>query len=127
MPFFGELGSINPLVVLPTALEHNSETLAKTLAASITLGCGQFCTSPGLIVVLESPQSQHFVAQLAEAIAPIGTHRMLTAGMQKGFEAAVATVAQHATPVFDKAAQGAGPAPQLFATDAEALSPPAPA
>ncbi|MHC8308634.1 aldehyde dehydrogenase (NADP(+)) [Pseudomonas sp. GT1P32] len=121
VPFFGELGSINPLVVLPAALEHNSETLAKTLAASITLGCGQFCTSPGLIVVLESPQSQRFVAQLAEAIAPIATHRMLTAGMQKGFEAAVATVAQHATPVFDKAADGAGPAPQLLATAAEAF------
>jgi NADP-dependent aldehyde dehydrogenase len=118
VPFFGELGSINPLVVLPAALEHNSEALAKTLAASITLGCGQFCTSPGLILVVESSQSQQFVTQLAEAIAPIGTHRMLTPGMQKGFEAAVATVAEHAVPVFDKAADGAGPAPRLLATDA---------
>jgi NADP-dependent aldehyde dehydrogenase len=118
VPFFGELGSINPLVVLPVALEHNSEALAKTLAASITLGCGQFCTSPGLILVVESSQSRRFVTQLAEAIAPIGTHRMLTPGMQKGFEAAVATVAEHAVAVFYKAADGAGPAPRLLATDA---------
>ncbi|MND22021.1 NADP-dependent fatty aldehyde dehydrogenase [compost metagenome] len=118
VPFFGELGSINPLVALPAALEKDSEGLAKTLAASITLGCGQFCTSPGLIVLLASPYSERFVTQLAEAIAPIATHRMLTPGMHKGFEAAVAGVADHATPVFDKAADTSGPAPRLFATDA---------
>ncbi|MDD2135179.1 aldehyde dehydrogenase (NADP(+)) [Pseudomonas kurunegalensis] len=118
IPFFGELGSINPLVALPAALEKDSENLAKTLAASITLGCGQFCTSPGVIVLLESPHSQLFVAQLAEAIAPIATHRMLTPGMQQGFEAAAATVAANATPLFTPQADGAGPAPRLYATDA---------
>lgn len=118
VPFFGELGSINPLVALPAALEKDSENLAKTLAGSITLGCGQFCTSPGVIVLLDSPQSQRFVEQLAQAIAPIATHRMLTPGIQKGFEAAAATVAANATPVFAQPADGAGPAPRLFATDA---------
>lgn len=118
IPFFGELGSINPLVALPSALEKDSENLAKTLAGSITLGCGQFCTSPGVIVLLESPHSQRFVAQLAEAIAPIATHRMLTPGMQEGFEAAVATVGARAGAVFPPHADGAGPAPRLFATGA---------
>ncbi|MBF8778129.1 aldehyde dehydrogenase (NADP(+)) [Pseudomonas fulva] len=118
IPFFGELGSINPLVALPAALEKDSETLAKTLAASITLGCGQFCTSPGVIVLLDSPHSQRFVAQLAEATAPITTHRMLTPDMQQGFEGAVATVAANATPVFPTHADDAGPAPRLFATNA---------
>ncbi|HCV40671.1 MAG TPA: aldehyde dehydrogenase, partial [Pseudomonas sp.] len=118
IPFFGELGSINPLVALPAALEKDSENLAKTLAASITLGCGQFCTSPGVIVLLESPLSQLFVAQLAKEIAPIATHRMLTPGMQQGFEAAAATVAANATSVFTPEADGSGPAPRLYATDA---------
>ena len=118
VPFYGELGSINPLVALPAALEKDSEGLAKTLAGSITLGCGQFCTSPGLIVLLESAHSERFVAQLAEAIAPIATHRMLTPGMHKGFEAAAATVASHAGAVFEPVADGVGPAPRLFATDA---------
>lgn len=121
VPFFGELGSINPLVALPSALEQDSEILAKTLAGSITLGCGQFCTSPGVIVLVESPASQRFISQLAEAIAPITTHRMLTAGMQQGFEAAAATVAANATAVFAPHADGAGPAPRLFATDAAAF------
>lgn len=118
IPFFGELGSINPLVALPAALEKDSENLAKTLAASITMGCGQFCTSPGVIVLLDSPHSQRFVAQLAEAIAPITTHRMLTPGMQQGFKAAADTVAANASTVFVPHADGAGPAPRLFATDA---------
>ncbi|MFJ4067333.1 aldehyde dehydrogenase (NADP(+)) [Pseudomonas sp. NPDC089996] len=118
VPFFGELGSINPLVALPAVLEKDSETLAKTLAGSITLGCGQFCTSPGVIVLLDSPHSQRFVGQLAEAIAPIATHRMLTPGMQQGFEAAAATVAANAAAVFAPQADGAGPAPRLFATNA---------
>ncbi|MDR6711471.1 NADP-dependent aldehyde dehydrogenase [Pseudomonas hunanensis] len=118
IPFFGELGSINPLVALPRALEKDSENLAKSLAVSITLGCGQFCTSPGVIVLLDSPHSHRFVAQLGEAIAPITTHRMLTQGMQQGFESAAAAVAANATAVFAPQADGAGPAPRLFATDA---------
>jgi len=118
VPFFGELGSINPLIALPSALARDSEGLAKTLAGSITLGCGQFCTSPGVIVLLDSPHSQQFVAQLAEAIKPIATHRMLTAGMQKGFESAANVVAEHAQALFEPAPDSAGPAPRLFATDA---------
>ncbi len=118
VPFYGELGSINPLVALPAALEKDSEGLARTLAGSITLGCGQFCTSPGLIVLLDSPHSDRFIAQLAEAIAPIATHRMLTPGMRQGFEAAAATIASHAAKVFEPAADGVGPAPRLFVTDA---------
>ncbi len=118
VPFFGELGSINPLVALPSALEKESDNLAKILAGSITLGCGQFCTSPGVIILIDSPISERFVTQLAEAIAPITTHRMLTPTMQKGFEAAAASVASNSTQVFTPHADGSGPAPRLFATDA---------
>jgi NADP-dependent aldehyde dehydrogenase len=51
IPFYGELGSVNPLVVLPTALPTNSAELAGVLAGSICMGSGQFCTSPGVILV----------------------------------------------------------------------------
>lgn len=114
IPFFGELGSINPLVALPSALEREGDNLAKTLAGSITLGCGQFCTSPGVIVLLAAPASDRFLAQLAEAIGPIKTHRMLTPSMRKGFDEAVAGIARHAQAVFPPVADGAGPAPRLF-------------
>lgn len=119
IPFYGELGSINPLIVLPEALENDSEGLARTLAGSITLGCGQFCTSPGVIVLLEHAASERFIAQLSEAIRPIKTHRMLTPGMSKGFEAAVAAMACHAPLVFQPEPDDAGPAPRLFRVQAQ--------
>jgi acyl-CoA reductase-like NAD-dependent aldehyde dehydrogenase len=119
VPFYGELGSINPLIALPEALKGDSEALAKTLASSITLGCGQFCTSPGVIVVLEHPSSDRFVDELVQAIRPIQTHRMLTQSMKKGFDDASAKVASHASAVFQPDADGAGPAPRLFSVEAK--------
>jgi len=119
IPFFGELGSINPLIALPEALEKDSENLAKTLAGSITLGCGQFCTSPGVIIILEHAASDRFIAQLAEAIRPIKTHRMLTPSMKQGFDSAAAVMASHAQAVFQPDADGDGPAPRLFSVSAK--------
>ncbi|PYY72430.1 aldehyde dehydrogenase [Pseudomonas jessenii] len=118
VPFFGELGSINPLVALPAALEQNGTELAKTLAGSITMGCGQFCTSPGVIVLLDHPTSDRFVGQLCEDLAPIQTHAMLTPGMRQDFEQASAHVAGHATTLLAPAGSAQGPAPRLYATDA---------
>jgi acyl-CoA reductase-like NAD-dependent aldehyde dehydrogenase len=118
IPFFGELGSINPLVVLPTALEENGEALAKTLASSMTLGCGQFCTSPGVIVLLDHPASERFTGRLVEALAPITPHAMLTPGMREGFEQASAHVARHADTLLAPVESQAAPTPRLYATDA---------
>lgn len=118
IPFFGELGSINPLIALDVALEQDGDNLAKTLAGSITLGCGQFCTSPGVIIVQAGGISERFVANLAEALRPIKTHRMLTKSMKKGFDEASDNVASHAQSVFAPEADGEGPAPRLFAVQA---------
>ncbi|WP_419736432.1 aldehyde dehydrogenase (NADP(+)) [Pseudomonas sp. COR18] len=120
IPFFGELGSINPLVALPAALEADSQGLANTLAGSITLGCGQFCTSPGVIVLLKGEASERFVAQLGAALEPVRTHAMLTPTMREGFEHASSVVAGHATTLFAGTA-AAGPAPRLYRTDATAF------
>lgn len=118
IPFFGELGSINPLVALPAALEENGAELAKTLAGSMTLGCGQFCTSPGVIVLLDHPASERFTGQLVEALAPITPHAMLTPGMREGFEQASAHVASHADTLLAPVASQDAPTPRLYATDA---------
>ncbi|MFJ4256347.1 aldehyde dehydrogenase (NADP(+)) [Pseudomonas monteilii] len=120
VPFFGELGSINPLVALPAALEVDSENLAQTLAGSITMGCGQFCTSPGVIVVLQGEESERFIGQLIEALAPLRTHAMLTPSMREGFEQASAVLAGQAETLFT-GTEGAGPAPRLYRTDAAAF------
>lgn len=123
IPFFGELGSINPLIALPAILERDSEALANTLATSITQGTGQFCTSPGVIVLLDHPASDRFVAQLSAALQPIKTHRMLTSGMREGFAAGVAHLLASgaASQLFEPLADGEGPAPRLFKVDAKAF------
>lgn len=63
IPVFAEMGSANPLFVLPDALATRGEAIATALAASVTLGCGQFCTNPGLTFVAPSPAAEAFVAR----------------------------------------------------------------
>jgi acyl-CoA reductase-like NAD-dependent aldehyde dehydrogenase len=123
IPFFGELGSINPLLALPPILERDGQALATTLANSITMGTGQFCTSPGVIVLFDHPASDRFVEQLSAALQPLTTHTMLTPGMRQGFDSGVAhlTGSRHARAAFEPLADGAGPAPRLFEVDADAF------
>ena len=90
IPFYGELGSINPVVATPEALQKGGNALVQTLAGSITLGCGQFCTNPGLLVLQRSPESQAFVAALTEALKAIQPHAMLTKGMREALDAGMA-------------------------------------
>ncbi|WP_066255564.1 aldehyde dehydrogenase (NADP(+)) [Hydrogenophaga flava] len=89
IPFYGELGSINPLIALPAALAAKGAELATTLAGSITLGCGQFCTNPGLLVLVDGPETDAFVPLLVQALAKQQPHPMLTAGMRKAFDAGI--------------------------------------
>lgn len=121
IPFYGELGSINPLLALPAALEQDADSLAQTLAGSITQGCGQFCTSPGVIIVQRHPASDRFITALAGALKPIKTHRMLTDTMRAGFDHGVAQLGSlpGVTSLFSPEADGEGPAPRLFAVEAE--------
>jgi acyl-CoA reductase-like NAD-dependent aldehyde dehydrogenase len=121
IPFYGELGSINPFVVLPAAARSGAE-LANSLAASITLGCGQFCTSPGLIIVFADSDGETLVKALAGALRPIATHRMLTETMRAGFDRAVEHIAGHTgvhSRIDDTQPKGDGPAPRLFEVDAQ--------
>ena len=123
VPFFGELGSVNPVVVLPARLATEGAALAATLAGSITLGCGQFCTNPGVIVLIDEVQpgldvkavNDGFVAQLAEALRPQQPHAMLTTAMRGAFEAGVAHWAQAGAEMLvqETAAAGQPPRPVL--------------
>jgi acyl-CoA reductase-like NAD-dependent aldehyde dehydrogenase len=92
IPFFGELGSINPIVAFESALSKDSQALAETLAGSITLGCGQFCTSPGLVFLPEGSIGDQFRDQLVAALAKGTTHPMLHSGIQAHYEKRVSQV-----------------------------------
>lgn len=87
IPFYGELGSINPVVATPAALQAGGEALAQALAGSITLGCGQFCTNPGLLVFQRSEASSAFVQLLLQALKAQQPHAMLTQGMRHALDA----------------------------------------
>lgn len=125
IPFYGELGSVNPLVALPAVLSARGAELAATLAGSISLGCGQFCTSPGVIVVLDHPATDAFVAQLITALDAQTPHAMLTAGMRRAFDAGTAAVAQAGAQVLVGDVAGAcanAPAPRPFLAQVDAAT-----
>jgi len=68
IPVFAEMGSVNPVIMLPNALSNRAIELAKTYASSITLGTGQFCTNPGLILGLKSDGLSIFIKKLGKNI-----------------------------------------------------------
>jgi NADP-dependent aldehyde dehydrogenase len=85
IPFYGELGALNPLVVCPSAAQSRPTEIATGLANSFTLGVGQFCTKPGLAFVPAGSQGDTVVAALAEAVNAKSAGVMLNARVQQGF------------------------------------------
>ncbi|KQV92813.1 aldehyde dehydrogenase family protein [Rhizobacter sp. Root1221] len=122
IPFYGELGSINPVVVLPSALEQGGGERAAALAASIAGSSGQFCTSPGVLIGLKGPAMDTFVQSLAAGLSQQATHRMLTEGIERSFAAGVERLGRltergvSPVPVLDPSGV---PKPGLFVTDAQ--------
>ena len=96
IPFYGELGSVNPMVVMPQALEGKVNECAKVLAMSMTQGAGQFCTSPGLVVLLDSEPARQLVDELGRQVDQIALHPMLSDRIQHGFEAGVSALSSSA-------------------------------
>jgi NADP-dependent aldehyde dehydrogenase len=119
IPFYGELGSINPVVATPEALQKGGDALVQALAGSITLGCGQFCTNPGLLVLQRSAQSTEFVTKLVEALKSIQPHAMLTKGMRQALDTGTAAqIAAGAKPLLHTPVQDVCPKPYLAEVDA---------
>ncbi|HEY4300057.1 MAG TPA: aldehyde dehydrogenase (NADP(+)) [Candidatus Didemnitutus sp.] len=121
IPVYAEMGSVNPLFVLPGALADRAAGIVDGLLASSTLGVGQFCTNPGLIILLRSPAAEEFVRALAVRLTATPEAPMLTPGIRKNFVTGTAARAQ--TPGVRIIAQAAlaapcGAAPIWFETSA---------
>ena len=86
IPVFAEMGSINPVVLMPEALNGKSESWAKTYAGSITLGSGQFCTNPGLILGIKGEGLNNFISVLAEEIVKVDPTCMLHPNILGNYE-----------------------------------------
>lgn len=85
IPVFAEMGSINPVILLPKALDEKGENWAKTYASSITLGTGQFCTNPGLILGIKSDSLTKFIKTISEEIIEIKPQCMLHPNIHKAY------------------------------------------
>lgn len=86
IPVFAEMGSINPVFLLPEKLMAAASETAAMYAASITLGVGQFCTNPGLLIGIESEELKTFTHDLGKAIQKINPAPMLHAGIVKAYK-----------------------------------------
>jgi len=124
IPVYAEMSSINPVFVLPRALEQSAAGLGTAWVASVNTGVGQLCTSPGLVFVAEGPAAERFIEAGAQAVAGAAASPMLSTGMASAFRSAVAPVAKH--PGVRLAASAADPGDvqasgtlQLYVTDAE--------
>ena len=90
IPVFAEMSSVNPVFLLPGALQHDAENIAKGFVTSLTLGAGQFCTNPGLLFAAASADLDRFIAATADALSSCTAQTMLTPGIHRAYEDAVA-------------------------------------
>lgn len=86
IPVFAEMGSVNPVFLLPEKLAASATDIANMYAGSITLGVGQFCTNPGLIIGIESEALTTFTHDLGKAIQKIQPAPMLHAGIVSAYK-----------------------------------------
>jgi len=124
IPVFAEMSSINPVFVLPSAVKQRAETIAQGLADSATLGTGQFCTKPGIVIGIEGAEFERFQQAAKTAFEAKVATTMLNSGIHRAYE--------HGTAQWDGEAKvnrlaiGQPPAsttcagqPMLFATKAQ--------
>lgn len=86
IPVFAEMGSVNPVILLPERVKADPGKLATTLASSINLGAGQFCTNPGVLVALKSEETELLKLELAAQITMLQPEKMLHQNISKNFE-----------------------------------------
>lgn len=123
IPVYAEMSSINPVVLMPAALQARGAALGRAFIASLTMGAGQFCTNPGLILAIEGSGLDDFCAAAVTAIAGSDAGTMLSGGICDAYNRGVAALAAH--PAVKTLGQGkpamgfAQSQAALFACDAE--------
>ncbi|MCJ8054467.1 aldehyde dehydrogenase (NADP(+)) [Shinella curvata] len=116
IPFFGELGSVNPMFVLPEAVKARAESLGQGWAGSLTMGAGQFCTNPGIAIVQDGADADRFTAAAVEALAKVAPQTMLTDGIAKAYQDGQARFEGRNTvkPLLTTESTGRNALPNLF-------------
>ena len=124
IPVYAEMSSINPVVLFPHALASRAEGIGRAFVAALTMGAGQFCTNPGLLLAVDGPELERFLAAAKSALREVPASTMLTPGIHQAYDACVAATSSH--PEVKTEARGAAGAgcqgrAALFSTTAEAF------
>jgi alpha-ketoglutaric semialdehyde dehydrogenase len=125
IPVYAEMSSINPVVVLPGALEGDVDALATAYVDSLTLGAGQFCTNPGLLFLPSGERGDAFLSAAGEAVSAASGQPMLTPGIAEAYASGTASL--KGTEGVRLVGQGSAagdhaPAPALYEAPAELLA-----
>lgn len=124
IPVYAEMSSINPVVVLPAAMEARGPAIADAFIGALTLGAGQFCTNPGVVFVVDGPATEAFLTAAAAAVSGAPAATMLTPRIHGAYCDGVATLRSHAdVDLLGEGQPGSafGGSPALFATTAAAF------
>lgn len=122
IPFYGELGSVNPTIVTPSAVAARGEAIVAGYVGSFTLGTGQFCTKPGLLLL---PRGHGLSDALAREVGAVAPAPLLNARIRTALDAGVAALDAATTRLAggaDLPADGSWAAPTVFVTSAAALA-----
>ncbi len=124
IPVYAEMSSINPVVLMPGALSERAAAIGTGFAQSQTMGAGQFCTNPGLLLAVDCPELDAFVEGVREGYAAIAAQTMLTQGIHQAYCAGVEALSANravTTLVEGQAGEGLVSQARLFGTTAEAF------
>jgi 2,5-dioxopentanoate dehydrogenase len=113
IPCFTEMSSGNPVFVLPGALRKGPQALAQSLFGSFTLGAGQFCTKPGIVMVPETPESPAFLDELRSLVERSQPFTLLTAGISREYLRATEARAKQIPVAAESKQPSAAQAPQV--------------
>ncbi len=123
IPFYGELGSVNPVFLLPGALKERAPQIAEAFVTSLTMGVGQFCTNPGLVFGVQSEGLKTFLEKTSSLVKAWSPASMLHPGISNAFDSGMARlagtggvqmVARSDTPASKESSQATA---ALFSTD----------
>ncbi len=86
IPVYAEMSSVNPVILMPARLAEAAEDLAKAYVSSLSMGAGQFCTNPGIILAVEGPALDRFLAETSKSLGPVPAQTMLTENIASSFD-----------------------------------------
>ncbi|TYL48936.1 aldehyde dehydrogenase (NADP(+)) [Marinomonas sp. IMCC 4694] len=125
IPVYAEMSSINPVFVMPEKLSAEAQSVAKGFVGSLAMGAGQFCTNPGMVILLKGAAAETFKATVASEVQALGTQTMLTPGIYQAYCEGVAQLNNNtAVSLLAKGNDSDQPnqcCPHVFATSAQAF------